>query len=182
MLFLMFMQSLFQFGGNERAITGRKIILICPLLATSFVVLVTHIFGSKIWGSDNCSDMNFRGKVLGTSPPTSQYGVLTQCLSECFSRIFSLQKAKFYLFTAIANSTRGPIIFLMQLSISFKTISPPPPGKPPGYNLKGAKTHPRDNHCVQKPSPLDRTGSQKPHPRDIKLENFTSMSINSGTI
>ena len=34
MLFLMFVQSLFQFGakeGNQRAITGRKIILTCPL-------------------------------------------------------------------------------------------------------------------------------------------------------
>ena len=25
----------------------------------------------------------------------------------------------------------------------------------------------------QKPSPWDNTGSQKPHPQDIKLENFT---------
>ena len=35
MLFLLFVQSLFQFGakeGNERAITGRRIILTCPLL------------------------------------------------------------------------------------------------------------------------------------------------------
>ena len=34
MLFLMFVQGLFQFGvkrGNERAITGRKIFLTCPL-------------------------------------------------------------------------------------------------------------------------------------------------------
>ena len=63
----------------------------------------------------------------------------------------------------------------MQVSISSKTIpwdkpreskNPPPP---------------RDNHCVQKPSPRGKTGSQKPHPPDIKLENFTNVSINSDT-
>ena len=53
---------------------------------------------------------------------------------------------------------------LMQVSTSSKTNSPQPPGR----DLKGAKTLPRDNHCVQKPSPRDRTGSQKPHPWDIK--------------
>ena len=39
---------------------------------------------------------------------------------------------------------------------------------PLGHDLKGA-----NNHSVQKPSPRDNIGSQKPHPRDIKLENFT---------
>ena len=63
----------------------------------------------------------------------------------------------------------------MQVSISSKTI-------PPGHDLTGAKTLSRDNHSVQKPSPQDKTGSQKPHPRDIKLENFTNVSINSDTI
>ena len=58
----------------------------------------------------------------------------------------------------------------------------PPRDKPPGHDLKGAITLPLDSHCVQKPSPRDRTGSQKPHPRDIKLENFTNISINSDTI
>ena len=57
----------------------------------------------------------------------------------------------------------------MQVSISSITI-------PPGHNLKGAKTLPRDNYCVQKPSPRDRTGSQNPHSRDIKLENFTNTN------
>ena len=33
-----------------------------------------------------------------------------------------------------------------------------------------------------KPSPRDKTGSQKPHPLDIRLENFTNVSINSDTI
>ena len=58
----------------------------------------------------------------------------------------------------------------------------PPRDKPPGHDLKGAKTLPRNNHCVQNPSPRERAGSQKPHPRDIKLENFTNMSINSDII
>ena len=63
----------------------------------------------------------------------------------------------------------------MQVSISSKTI-------PQGHDLKRAKTlPPRDNHCVQKLSPRDRTGSEKPHPWDIKLENFTNISINSDT-
>ena len=46
MLFSMFVQSLFQFGekegkkrGNDRAITGRKIILTCPLTYKLSVVV-----------------------------------------------------------------------------------------------------------------------------------------------
>ena len=62
----------------------------------------------------------------------------------------------------------------MQVSISSKTI--PTRDKPPGHDSKGAKTlPPPDNHCVQKPFPRDKTGSQKPHPRDIKLENPDSI-------
>ena len=49
---------------------------------------------------------------------------------------------------------------------------PSPLDKPPGHDLKGAKTLPRDNHCVLKPSPQDKTRSQKPHPWNIKLEKF----------
>ena len=45
-------------------------------------------------------------------------------------------------------------------------------------DLKGAKTLPRDNHCVQKRS----LGSQKPNPWDIKLENFTNVSIQALTL
>ena len=68
--------------------------------------------------------------------------------------------------------------FIMQASISSKAI--PPLGKPPGHDLKRA--NPRDNQCVQKLSPRDRTGSQKPNPLVIKLENFSDISINSDTI
>ena len=65
---------------------------------------------------------------------------------------------------------------IMQVSISSKTI-------PPGTRLKGSKNPPPwDNHCVQKPSPRNRTGSQNPHLWDIELENFTNISINSDTI
>ena len=64
-----------------------------------------------------------------------------------------------------------------QVSISSKTI--PPPGR---HDLKAAKTLPWYNHCVQKSFSLDRTESQRPHPRDIKSENFTNISINSDTI
>ena len=67
----------------------------------------------------------------------------------------------------------------MQVSVSSKTI---PPGQTPWTRLEGIKTLPRDNHCVQKPFPWDKTGNQKPHPRDIKLENFTNVSINSDTV
>ena len=60
---------------------------------------------------------------------------------------------------------------------------PSPLGQIPGHDLKEAKpSPPRDNHCVQKRSPRDKTGSQKPHPWDIKLENFSNVSINSDTI
>ena len=71
------------------------------------------------------------------------------------------------------------IMGVMQVSISSITI---PPGQTPGHDLKGAKPLPRDNHCVQKPSPRARTGTQKPHSRDIKLENFSNISMNSDTI
>ena len=47
---------------------------------------------------------------------------------------------------------------------------------------RGKNLPPRDNHFVHKPSPQDKTWSQKPHHRDIKLENFTNVSINSDTI
>ena len=68
------------------------------------------------------------------------------------------------------------LLCFMQVSISSITI-------PPGQDFKRAKTLPPwDNHCVQKRSPRHRTGSQKPHPRDIKLENFTNISMNSDTI
>ena len=66
------------------------------------------------------------------------------------------------------------LILLIQLSISSKTILP-------GTRLEGGQP-PRDNHCVQKRSSWDKTGSQKPHLRDINLENFTNVSINSDTI
>ena len=50
-------------------------------------------------------------------------------------------------------------IKFMQVSISSITI-------PQGHDLKGEKSFPspRDNHCVQKPSPWDKTGSQTPPP------------------
>ena len=38
-------------------------------------------------------------------------------------------------------------------------------GQTPGTRLEGSKNSPPgNNHCVQKPSPRDKTGSQKPHP------------------
>ena len=52
----------------------------------------------------------------------------------------------------------------------------------PALRPEGGKPSPRDNHYVQKPFPWDKTGSQKSHPRDIKLQNFTNVSINSDTI
>ena len=67
----------------------------------------------------------------------------------------------------------------MQVSISSKTI---PQDKPPGHDLKGAKTLPPGQSLCTKPSPQDKTESQKPHPWDIKSKNFTNVSINSDTI
>ena len=66
----------------------------------------------------------------------------------------------------------------MQALISSKTI-------PPGHDLKGANPPPptpQDNHCKQKPSSRDKTGSQKPYPLDKELENFMNVSIGSDTI
>ena len=66
---------------------------------------------------------------------------------------------------------------LMQVSISSITIPPPP-----RHDLKGAKTLPPGQSLCTKTLPRDKTGSQKPHPRDIKLENFMNVSINCDTI
>ena len=68
---------------------------------------------------------------------------------------------------------------VMQVSISSKTI--PPKTNPQETTRREQKPSPED-HCVQKPSPHDRTGNQKPHPRDLELVNFTNISINSFTI
>ena len=67
----------------------------------------------------------------------------------------------------------------MQLSISSKTI--PPGTNPRETTRRGQKPSSRDNHFVQTP-PRDKTGSQKPHLPDIKLENFTNVSMKSDTI
>ena len=53
---------------------------------------------------------------------------------------------------------------------------------PPGHDLKGAETLLPEQSLRTKTLPSDRKGSQKPYPRDIKLENFTHISMNSGTI
>ena len=62
-----------------------------------------------------------------------------------------------------------------------------------GINFMQNHPNPRDmTRREQKPSPAtiivyktpprDKTGSQKPHPRDIKLEIFTNISMNCDTI
>ena len=67
------------------------------------------------------------------------------------------------------------ILGIMQVSISSKTI-------PPGHDLKGTKTIPPRQSLCTKTLPRDRTGSQKPNLQDIKLQNFTNISINSDNI
>ena len=58
-----------------------------------------------------------------------------------------------------------------------------PKSSPPGHDLKGAKPIPPGQSFCTKTLPSgQKTGSQKPHPRDIKLENFTNISMNSDTI
>ena len=57
----------------------------------------------------------------------------------------------------------GFLQVIMQVSISSKTILP---GQTPRTRLGGSKKPPLGNHCVQKPSPQDKTGNQKPHPWD----------------
>ena len=70
---------------------------------------------------------------------------------------------------------------VMQASISSKTILPP--GQTDGIQLEGGKNPPPGKIIVYKnSSPQDKTGGQKPHPRDIKLENLTNISIKSHTI
>ena len=63
-------------------------------------------------------------------------------------------------------------------AISFIENHPPPGTSPRDTTRRGQKPFPWDNHCVQNPSTQDKTGSQRPHPQDIKLENFTDVFIN----
>ena len=59
----------------------------------------------------------------------------------------------------------------------------PPWDKPPGHNLKGAKTLPPGTIIVYKNPPVGtEQGVKSPTPWDIKLENFTNISMNSDTI
>ena len=79
----------------------------------------------------------------------------------------------------LENQAVQPIKLTFNAGINFIQNHPPPSGT----RLEESKNHPpRDNHCVQKPFPRDKTGSQKPHPWDIKSKNFTNVSINSDTI
>ena len=67
--------------------------------------------------------------------------------------------------------------------IDFIQKHPPPTlTNPRDTTWRKQKLSPRHNHSVQKPSPQDRTGSQKPHSRDIRLENFANISRTSNTI
>ena len=47
---------------------------------------------------------------------------------------------------------------------------------------KGQNPSHQDSHCVHKPTLQNKTRSQKPHPQDIKLGNFTDVFINSLTL
>ena len=68
----------------------------------------------------------------------------------------------------------------MQVSISSKTM---PPGQTLRKRLEGSKTPPPETITVYKNPPLGtEQGVKNPHPRDLKLENFTNISINSDTI
>ena len=83
------------------------------------------------------------------------------------------------IFTSIYNcSTR--YVCLASWALCSYQFHPKP--SPRDTTRRSKNPPPQDNHCVQKPFPRHRTGSQKPHPRDIKVENFTNVSINSDTI
>ena len=74
------------------------------------------------------------------------------------------------------------ILLLYNAGINFIQNHPPSWEQTPRTRLEAAKTLPQDNPCVQKPSPRDQTGSQKPYPLEINSENFRNVSINSDTI
>ena len=63
----------------------------------------------------------------------------------------------------------------MQVSISSITI---PPGQTPGTQLEGSKYPPPGTITVYKSPPFGtERGVERPHPRDIKLENFTNTQF-----
>ena len=54
---------------------------------------------------------------------------------------------------------------------------PSPPGQTSGTRLEGDKNPPpRQSLCTKTP-PQDKTGNQKPHPRDIKSENSDAIFV-----
>ena len=58
----------------------------------------------------------------------------------------------------------------------------PPRDRPSGHDLKEAKTLPPGQSLCPKTLPSGQKRESKPHPRDIKLQNFTNVSVNSDTI
>ena len=66
--------------------------------------------------------------------------------------------------------------FLTTAPITF-IINPPPQD-----NDSKGETLPSGQSLCTKTSPQDKTGSQKPHPQDIKLGNITGVFINSLTL
>ena len=63
--------------------------------------------------------------------------------------------------------------------INFIHNHPPSPLPPPKTRLEGSKNPSPGQSLCTKPSPRDRKGSQKPQPRDMKLENFTNIDTES---
>ena len=60
------------------------------------------------------------------------------------------------------------------MRLSFSSLMPP--RQTSGIRFEGGKTpQTPDNRFIQQPFPLDKTGSQKLQPWDIKLENFTNL-------
>ena len=65
----------------------------------------------------------------------------------------------------------------LSCNAAINLISNRPPNKPPGRDLNGAKPLPSGQSLYTETLPHDKTRSQKPHPMDIKLENFTNVCL-----
>ena len=66
-------------------------------------------------------------------------------------------------------SYRGGLYLIMQVSISSKTISPPPRDKPLGHDLKGVKTLPQGQSLFTKTLPSRQNRESKAPPPGHKV-------------
>ena len=108
---------------------------------------------------------------------------LGSCLHRSFCKLVprvqkpkQLEKDNLYFYLKVHLLSVGTLSLGVSLCRYQFHPKPSPWDKLPGQDLKGTKTLPLGTIIMYK-TPRDKTGSQKPHPCDIKLKNFTNVCI-----